>query len=71
VKEGDHLLDQGVGERIELELNFNKCKWGEREQLGQNFPFSELGLLAFNCKHDNKIPLSTNAVNLRNIFATL
>jgi len=30
VKEGDHWLDQGFCERIELELNFKKCNWRGR-----------------------------------------
>jgi len=70
VKERDHWLDQGFCKRIELELNFKKCNWGGG-QFGQNFSVSELGPLAFYCKHDNKILLYTNAVNLRNMFATL
>ena len=70
VKEKDHFLDQGVGKKIELELNFKKCNWGEG-QFGQNFCVSELGPLASYCEHDNKIPLSADAVNLRELFATL
>ena len=67
VKEGDHWLDQGFFERIELELNFKKCNWGGG-QFGQNFYVSELGPLALYYKHGNKIPLSINAVNLRNML---
>jgi hypothetical protein len=71
VKEREHLLDQGVGDRIELELNFKKCNWGGGEQFGQDFSFSELGPLALCCEHDNKIPFFTNVVHLRNMFSAV